>query len=167
MPPIYSFLPVLSPPSTQSCAQTPLTQFILSVESKNLFYFPFSGKFFLPSPNEIYSISSSQEKSFPFLWGVDCSMAIFYLTANISECITYFSFWVWVSSLRMIFFPSSIHLPLNSMRSLFLYSSVIIHWVNVQHFLYPVIELGIPRLFSISCYYEYSCYKHSWTNAFW
>jgi len=52
---------------------------------------------------------------------------------SISKYIPCMSFWIWVTSLRMIF-SSSIHLPAKSMMSLFFYSWMLFHYINGPHF---------------------------------
>ena len=76
-----------------------------------------------------------------------------------SEYILCLSFWVWITSLRMFFFFvfvfCSIHLPPNFKMSLFCcycYSRIVLHCVNVPHFLYPFFSWGASRLFPGSDY---------------
>ena len=44
-------------------------------------------------------------------------------------------------------------------------SWVILHCVNIPHFLYSFFSWGTTRLLPASIYYEYSCYEHSWTSV--
>jgi hypothetical protein len=73
----------------------------------------------LPLLNEIHVAPLDPSLLFSFFGSVAYSMVILSFTANISEYIACFFFWVWVTLLRMIF-SSSIYLPSNFMMSLFL-----------------------------------------------
>ena len=68
------------------------------------------------------------------------------------------SFWVWITSLSMIFFSSFIHLPANFIGTwflllFFLNSWVIVHCVNVLQFVYPFFSWGASRFFFFSSFW--------------
>ena len=79
------------------------------------------------------------------------------------EYIWYLPFWVWVTSLNMMF--SGSHLPTNVKLSLFFFCCVVLHCVNVPHFPYPLFGRRTFRLFPGSGYDKQCCYEHSWAHA--
>ena len=81
-----------------------------------------------------------------------------------SEYIWSLFFWVWVTSLNMMF-SRPIHLPPNFKMSLFFFLLVVLHFVNVPHFPYPLFCWGAFRLFLGSGYGKQCCYEHSWTHV--
>ena len=65
-----------------------------------------------------------------------------------SEYIWYLSFWVWVTSLNMMF-SRSIHLPEKSQHVVIFFCCVVLHCVNVPHFPYPFFGQGALSCFQV------------------
>ena len=62
-------------------------------------------------------------------------------------------------------FSKSIHLSANFRLSLFFFCCVVVHSVNVPHFLYPFFRRGAFRLFLGSGYDKECCYEQSWAHV--
>lgn len=84
------------------------------------------------------------------LWSQD-----FHVRKNKEYCL---SFWAWVASLSIIFFP--ILCTLKFHHSIFLYRWVIVHYVYVPHVYYPFLSWWTSKLFPFASCWDYGNNEH-------